>query len=109
MARRLRRVERNMNGMATPLPEPRWYSLGPHAFFDLVRLARRGRSTLVRVLYILALFAALAVVYRGVAGESFTFDEGPRQRWRFQQTINVNAKIAERFSITILITQNLAV
>src|SRR6266852_3891702 len=49
--------------MSTSIAEPRWYHIGPHGFYDLVRLARRGRSTLVRVAYVLTLFAALAVVY----------------------------------------------
>ncbi len=74
----------------------RWYDVGPHGFYDLVRLARRGRSTLVRVLYVLALFAALAAVY---------FDMAPR----YHDNINANARVAERFSITILVAQNIAV
>lgn len=87
-----------------------WHLLGPHAFFDLVRLARRGRSTLVRVLYLLALFAALWVVYEHELARD--------RRWQFRQdeisdrrhaVINLNAHIAERFSYTILIGQNLAV
>src|SRR5689334_2896371 len=33
-----------------------WQLLGPHFYYDVVRLARRGRSTVLRVVYILALF-----------------------------------------------------
>ena len=69
--------------------------LSPHGFSDLVRLARRGRSTFVRVLYVLALFGALAVV----------FQQMPTERSHRNQ----NALVAERFSITILVAQNLAV
>jgi ABC-type transport system involved in multi-copper enzyme maturation permease subunit len=94
--------------MATPLAEPRWYHVGPHGFFDLVRLARRGRSTLIRVCYILALFAALAVVYHNETTES-PFSSRLRVARGEQDKINTNARIAERFSITILIVQNLAV
>lgn len=53
--------------MSTPAPE-RWYDIGPHGYFDLVRLARRGRSTIVRVLNIFALFAALAVAQQESPG-----------------------------------------
>src|SRR3954469_24746926 len=37
--------------------------VGPLFFYDLVRLARRGRSTLVRCLYGLLLLVGLYVVY----------------------------------------------
>jgi ABC-type transport system involved in multi-copper enzyme maturation permease subunit len=37
--------------------------IGPLFFYDLVRLARRGRSTLLRATYTLALFGALWLVY----------------------------------------------
>ncbi|MBI3824163.1 MAG: ABC transporter permease subunit [Planctomycetes bacterium] len=90
--------------MTPPLPEPRWYAVGPHGFYDLVRLARRGRSSLVRVGYVAALFVALAVVYHNEA--SSHFDLRPELQ---RESINTNARIAERFSITILIMQNIAV
>jgi len=92
--------------MATPIPEPRWFSLGPHAFFDLVRLARRGRSTLVRVAYVVVLFGALAVVYDDASTRWLGRKDG---RLRFEQAINTNARIAERFTITVLVAQNIAV
>jgi ABC-type transport system involved in multi-copper enzyme maturation permease subunit len=97
--------------MATSIAEPRWYHIGPHGFYDL---ARRGRSTLVRVAYVLALFAALAVGYYQAHEPDYRLprmrfhrDESPAERR--QESINTNARIAERFSITILIMQNLAV
>src|SRR5260370_39543615 len=40
-----------------------WRLLGRHFYYDVVRLARRGRSTLLRCAYILALFAGLAFVF----------------------------------------------
>jgi ABC-type transport system involved in multi-copper enzyme maturation permease subunit len=80
--------------MAAGNSEPRWYQVGPHGYYDLVRLARRGRSALVRVGYLLTLFAVLAAVYFQTPTE---------------QSINANALIAERFSFTILVMQNLAV
>jgi hypothetical protein len=43
--------------MSTPVSPARWFHVGPHGYCDLVRLARRGRTTIVRVLYVLALFA----------------------------------------------------
>jgi ABC-type transport system involved in multi-copper enzyme maturation permease subunit len=86
--------------MFTAWPKLRWYHVGPHGFFDLVRLARNGRSASVRVAYILALFAALAI--------SFYSSTPPDSRER-QASINWNARIAERFSATILVMQNIAV
>ena len=92
------------------IPEPRWYHVGPHAYYDLVRLARRGRSTVVRVCYVLALFAALAGVYYHEVEKSRSphFKEEAWDERRIG-SINTNARIAERFSITILIMQNIAV
>jgi ABC-type transport system involved in multi-copper enzyme maturation permease subunit len=40
-----------------------WYLVGPLFFYDVVRLARRGRSTLLRVTFGLTLFAGLCFVY----------------------------------------------
>ena len=89
-----------------------WHNIGPHGFYDLVRLARRGRSMVVRVLYVLALFGALAATYYS------TIEEPPPGRvpgrrgiavLGLQASINQNARIAERFSITVLVAQNVAV
>jgi ABC-type transport system involved in multi-copper enzyme maturation permease subunit len=90
--------------MATPIAEHRWYHVGPHGYYDLVRLARRGRSTLVRVCYVLALFAALAAVYYNTHENELHAYGG-----RHSESINLNARIAERFSIAILVMQNVAV
>jgi ABC-type transport system involved in multi-copper enzyme maturation permease subunit len=84
--------------MSTPVPPSRWYHVGPHAYYDLVRLARRGRTTLVRMLYILALFAALVAV---------DYNLSPLEAQALG--INHNARIAEGFSKTILAAQNFAV
>ncbi len=83
--------------------------VGPHAFYDLVRLARRGRSTLVRVLYVLALFAALAATYYSTLKEPHFLAPGISGMPLLQWSINQNARIAERFSITVLVAQNIAV
>src|SRR5438876_73184 len=99
--------------MSTSIAEPRWYYIGPHGYFDLVRLARRGRSTLVRVIYLLVLFVALALVHQNETKERTRFRGFTRiEPMEFvdpEDTINANARIAERFSITILLTQNIAV
>lgn len=92
-----------------------WHSIGPHGFYDLVRLARRGRSTIVRALFILALLAALAVTYFSTVAEPTRLRPVPGGRppriadLRFEPSINRNALIAERFCITILVMQNIAV
>jgi ABC-type transport system involved in multi-copper enzyme maturation permease subunit len=38
--------------------------LGPHFYYDIIRLARKGWPTLARVLYLVALLVSLAVMYR---------------------------------------------
>jgi ABC-type transport system involved in multi-copper enzyme maturation permease subunit len=73
-----------------------WRVLGPHFYYDVVRLARRGRSTLLRCAYILALLAGLALV----------FERAPAQAsWR----PNDFAAVSERFAFTLFFIQNLAV
>lgn len=73
-----------------------WQLLGPHFYYDVVRLARRGRSTVLRVVYILALFFGLAFVYEST---SFQANLGP----------NELARVSERFAYTLFMVQNLAV
>jgi ABC-type transport system involved in multi-copper enzyme maturation permease subunit len=77
----------------------RWFPIGPHAFFDLVRLARRGRSTLVRIGYLLALLAALS------------WESARHEEWRrfSDSVLNERARLAEWYSFTVLLGQNLAV
>ena len=41
----------------------RFYVVGPLFFYDVVRLARRGRSTLLRVTFALCLLGGLCIVY----------------------------------------------
>jgi ABC-type transport system involved in multi-copper enzyme maturation permease subunit len=73
-----------------------WRLLGPHFYYDVVRLARRGQTTLLRCAYILALFAGLALV----------FAQAPARRdWR----PNDFAAVSERFAFTLFFIQNLAV
>ena len=81
----------------------KWHDIGPHGFYDLVRMARRGRSTLVRMLYVFALFAALAVVHHNA--DKSRLPPG----MDYVEGINHNARIARDFSVTILVVQNLVV
>src|SRR5262245_46845449 len=73
-----------------------WGLLGPHFFYDVVRLARRGRSTALRVAYVLALFIGLAVAY---ANTPVNRNWGP----------NESARVSEKFAFALFMTQNLAV
>ena len=59
--------------MSTSLSPTRWCQVGPHAYYDLVRLARRGRTAQVRVLYILALFAGPSHRNRAAIRAGFDF------------------------------------
>lgn len=69
--------------------------LGPHFYYDVVRLARRGRSTVLRCLYIAAMFAGLTVVYF----------ETPTH----QHHVNEFARVSEHFSYALFIVQNAAI
>jgi ABC-type transport system involved in multi-copper enzyme maturation permease subunit len=73
-----------------------WHLLGPHFYYDVVRLARRGRSTVMRVIYVIALFIGLTVVYAGMPA---------RQQWN----VNEFAHVSERFAYALFIVQNAAV
>jgi ABC-type transport system involved in multi-copper enzyme maturation permease subunit len=81
--------------------------VGPHFFYDIIRLARRGRSTVIRVLFLLVLLVALAFVYgdRFVQRDFFgtLFDPGPAI------STNTLALLAEKYVFCIVIVQNLAV
>jgi len=73
-----------------------WGILGPHFYYDVVRLARRGRSTLLRVAYIIAMFAGLTTVYETSA---------PGDVWHH----NDFARVSERFAYALFMVQNLAI
>ncbi len=73
-----------------------WGLLGPHFYYDVVRLARRGRSTILRIVYILAMFG----------GFLYVFDDSPVSRpW----TPNDFARVSNRFAYTLFFVQNLAI
>jgi ABC-type transport system involved in multi-copper enzyme maturation permease subunit len=40
-----------------------WRLIGPHCYFDLIRMARKGRTILFRVLFLLALLAGIWYTY----------------------------------------------
>lgn len=86
----------------------RWGGLlGPHFFFDLVRLARRSRTRDVRVLYAFGLLVGLGLMYylrfRGQSLEQVFFGGGQAM------SINEGAQFASLFVFTIIVAQNLAV
>jgi ABC-type transport system involved in multi-copper enzyme maturation permease subunit len=74
-----------------------WGLLGPHFYYDVVRLARRGRSTLLRVAYIIAMFIGLTVVYEGVSSSGDVWHH------------NDFARVSERFAFGLFVVQNLAI
>jgi ABC-type transport system involved in multi-copper enzyme maturation permease subunit len=73
-----------------------WHLLGPHFYYDVVRLARCGSSTLLRCAYIFALLAGLAFVFAHMS---------PHRDWR----LNEFAVVSERFAFTLFYIQNFAV
>src|SRR4051812_5551980 len=69
--------------------------LGPHFSFELVQMARRGRTTAVRTLYVVALLVALFLVDM-VVGQS-------------ARSINDFANIARGFAYPLIVLQNVLV
>ncbi|MBI3411350.1 MAG: ABC transporter permease subunit [Planctomycetes bacterium] len=81
--------------------------LGPHFYFDLIRLARRSRTRDVRVLYAFGLLVGLGLMYylrfRGQSPGQVFFGGGQAM------SINESAHFASLFVFTIIVAQNLAV
>lgn len=73
-----------------------WQILGPHFYYDVVRLARRGRSTVLRVAYILAMFIGLFFVYEDMPASA---------SWNQ----NDFARVSDRFAFMLFMVQNLAI
>jgi ABC-type transport system involved in multi-copper enzyme maturation permease subunit len=40
-----------------------WRLIGPHSYYDLIRISRKGRTTLLRTLFLVALFGAVAYTF----------------------------------------------
>jgi ABC-type transport system involved in multi-copper enzyme maturation permease subunit len=51
-----------------------WRLFGPHCYFDLIRMARKGRTVLFRVLFLLALLAGIWYTYEKHRPEEPEFD-----------------------------------
>ncbi|MCI0637582.1 MAG: ABC transporter permease subunit [Gemmataceae bacterium] len=100
--------------------------LGPHFFFDTIRLARKGRTVLLRIAYLLILLVTLWWSYESESAKRKSWLELVRQEqkilsippfragvpaWQppIQFVANDQARVAERFVFTILLVQNLAI
>lgn len=81
--------------------------LGPHFFFDIIRLARGKRVRDLRMLYTFGMLLALLILYmarfRWMTFYDLFFSENQAM------SINERAYFAERFVFSILFVQNLAV
>jgi ABC-type transport system involved in multi-copper enzyme maturation permease subunit len=81
--------------------------IGPLFFYDLVRLARRGRGIVLRFLYVVFLFYTLWVLYRGyfpeydLLGDPFAIGR--------PMPSNEMARFAESFVMSVLTVQGIAV
>lgn len=88
-------------------PPREWKLLGPHFFFDLVRLARGRRVRDLRVLYTIGMLIALLLLYmanfRWVSFYDLFFGTG--------QSLSINDRgyFAQRFVFSVVFVQNLAV
>ena len=82
-----------------------WRLIGPHFWFDLVGLARRGRSAWVRLLYLLAMLFSLYVISIDEFGSGSLLDFFRPSRLSQQQLV----RLAEKFMAAVIFVQNLAV
>ena len=73
-----------------------WQFVGPHVYYDVIRLARRGRSTMLRVFCLFAMLGGLFIVY---------LDFGRHERMR----PNDFARISVQFAYALFAAQNLAI
>jgi ABC-type transport system involved in multi-copper enzyme maturation permease subunit len=80
--------------------------VGPLFFWDVVRLARRGRGHALRFLYGAALLAALAVVYGGEFGTRYLLSLSGDSLW---VSLEDQARFAHAFANSLFLVQNLAV
>jgi ABC-type transport system involved in multi-copper enzyme maturation permease subunit len=71
--------------------------VGPHFYFDLVRLARKGWSTLMRIAYLVVLLLGLSLMYRSL-GDSVRF-----------QRLEDFARYAQRYAYTLIVLQDVLV
>jgi ABC-type transport system involved in multi-copper enzyme maturation permease subunit len=80
--------------------------VGPLFFYDVVRLARRGRGTALRFVYGLALLVALGVIYaQRFPGHDLLSLSG-HGPWI---SLHDQARFAQTFTTTLLLLQNVAV
>ena len=88
-------------------PRREWRLLGPHFFFDLIRLARGKRVRDLRMLYTFGMLVALLLLYmarfRWVSWFELFFGESQ------SMSINDRGYFAESFVFSILFVQNMAV
>ncbi len=86
----------------------------PNLWFDIIREARRGRCTLMRVLYIGALFLILLIPYYATSREDprnvkiFLRGAAPVAIRPLDDSLNFRSRLATNFTVTILVTQWLA-
>lgn len=80
--------------------------VGPHFFYDLVRLGRRARTWDTRVIYAVLLLVGMGLIY---------FMRFPLRDWeglfvsKGSIDLTVASNLAQRFAFTIVFLQNLAV
>jgi ABC-type Na+ efflux pump permease subunit len=80
--------------------------VGPLFFWDVVRLARRGRGTALRFLYGAALLGALALVYAGEFGADNLLTLSGGSLW---VSLDDQARFARGFANALMLAQNVAV
>ncbi len=91
-----------IRGSAMPAPA----LVGPLFFWDVVRLARRGRGTALRALYGALLLAALAGVYAAQFGTGELLSLSRGSAWT---SLEAQARFAHRFAGALMLAQNVAV
>ncbi len=98
-------------GDAMPAPSPpakrrAGALVGPLFFWDVVRLARRGRGTALRIVYGAGLLIALGAVYAAHFGTRNLVTFSTESNW---VSIAAQADFAGAFAHTLMLAQNVAV
>jgi ABC-type transport system involved in multi-copper enzyme maturation permease subunit len=81
--------------------------LGPHYFYDLIRLARRSRTRDLRMLYLTALILGLGLIY----WLQFPHENLGNLLFDTQRAMSINqaSNFAQIFMFTVIVVQNLTV
>src|SRR6516225_9001098 len=84
---------------ALPLAARGCPMLGPHFYYDLIRLARKGWPTWLRVLYLVTLLISLIIIHQS---QTDLIRHG-------HEALAIQAERAHRYALTIIVLQDVLI